>query len=203
LAWTWTGSWSWTARRLVISTFLLLHLAANVIWILPAGAIRQQFSPWARNYILPLGLWQFWAMFAPDPMRETITLEAEVIDANGVRYAFAFPRLGDYNWWRGIPRFRYSKYAANLSSDEFALPRQFAARHVLRKLSLPAEVYPVSVHLMYQLHPTPPPLGVNGNGNGTGAGTTAATPPAIDAMTPPKPYVLGTYRIDSPREVNP
>jgi hypothetical protein len=159
---------------------------------MPASPIRLQFGSWAQYYILPLGLWQYWAMFAPDPMRESITLEAEVIDCNGLRYAFAFPRLADYNWWQGIPRFRYSKYAANLSSDEFALPRQFAARHVLRRLKLPAEVYPVSVHLLYQMRQAPPP------------GSPAPDPASpVDAMTPTKPHVVGTFRIDSPREVFP
>jgi len=185
-----TRNWSWTLRRLAISAFLVAHLAATVIWILPASAIRLQYAPLAKYYILPLGLWQYWAMFAPDPVRDTITLEAEVIDCNGVRYAFAFPRLGDYNWWRGIPRFRYSKYAANLASEEFALARKFASRHVLRHLNLPADVYPVSVHLVYQIRKTPPPVAEN-------------PAPQVDAMTPPKPHVLSTFRFDSPREVNP
>jgi hypothetical protein len=179
---------SWTARRLAISAFLVFHVAANVIWVLPQCPIRQQFAPALRYYILPLGLWQFWAMFAPDPIRDTVVLDAEVIDINGVRYAFAFPRLADYNWWQGIPRFRYSKYAANLVADEFTLPRKFAARHVLRRLKLPAEVFPVTVHLMYQLRSTPPP---------------GSPPSQADAMNPTRPFVVGTIRIDSAREVNP
>ena len=183
----WTGNWSWTVRRLAISAFLLFHVAATVIWVLPICPIRNKCVPVVQYYMLPLGMWQSWGMFAPDPIRDTIMLDAEVIDCNGLRYGFAFPRMADYTWWQGIPRFRYSKYAANLASDEFALPRQFAAHHVLRRLKLPAAVYPVSVHLMYELHPTPPP------------GSVAA----IDPMSPAKPYVVGTIRIESPREVNP
>jgi hypothetical protein len=184
----WTGKWSWTLRRLAISAFLLFHLAATSIWILPQCPIRERFAPVIARYILPLGLWQFWAMFAPDPARDTVMLEAEVIDRNGLRYGFAFPRVSDYNWWRGIPRFRHSKYAANLASGEFHLPRQYAARHVLRSMKLPADVYPVAVHLMYMIHPTPPPGGPS---------------PTFDPMAPTKPYVLGTYRIESAREVRP
>jgi hypothetical protein len=186
LAWTW--NWSWTARRLAISVFVLVHLAATFVWVLPQSPIRQRFAPTASYYILPLGLWQFWAMFAPDPARDSVTLEAEVIDRDGLRYGFAFPRLADYNWWQGIPRFRYSKYAANISTDEFALQREYAARHVLRRLKLPTEVYPVEVHLMYQVRPTPPPGGLS---------TT------VDPMSPTKPYVIASYRIESPREVQP
>jgi hypothetical protein len=184
----WTGNRSWTVRRLAISMFLLVHLGANWIWLLPQCPIRQTISPLAAYYIFPLGLWQYWGMFAPDPMRDSVTLEAEVIDCNGLRYGFLFPRMADYNWWQGIPRFRYSKYTANLSNDEFTLPRQYAARHVLRRLNLPAEVFPVSVHLTHQARPTPPPDSPN---------------PTVDPMAPTKPYVIGTYRIDSPSEVRP
>jgi hypothetical protein len=185
---TWTGDGSWTVRRLWISSFLVFHLVATVGWVLPRCAIRDEIVPWARYYMLPLGLWQSWAMFAPDPVRDTVTLEAEVIDANGVRYEFAFPRMADYTWWQDIPRFRYSKYAANLSGEEFALARRFAASHVLRRLKLPAEVYPVSVHLMYQSRVTPPP---------------GSPLPAIDPMSPTKPLVVGTVQIDNAREVQP
>ena len=188
MSWTGNGNWSWTFRRLAISAFLVVHLFASAIWVLPASPIRQYFAPTVAYYILPLGLWQFWAMFAPDPVRDTVTLEAEVIDGNGVRSEFAFPRLADYNWWQGIPRFRYSKYAANLSCEEFLTARQCAARHVLRRLKLPAEAYPISVHLLYQIRPTPPP---------------GSTTPTADPMNPPRPFVLGTYRFDSPDEVTP
>jgi hypothetical protein len=183
----WTVNRSWTVRRLAISAFVLFHVAATAIWVMPTCPLRNQCVPFLQYYMLPTGMWQAWSMFAPDPIQHTVMLEAEAIDCKGVRYAFRFPRMADYTWWQGIPRFRYSKYAANLVSEEFAVPRQFAAHHVLRCLKLPASVYPVSVHLMYQLRPTPPP------------GTTAGA----DPMKPTKPYVIGTIRVDSPDEVNP
>src|SRR5512135_842784 len=75
--------------------------------------------PTLQYYMLPLGIWQFWAMFAPDPIRDTLTVEAEVIDARGLRHLFAFTRVGDLNRWDSIPKFRHSKYTVNLSIDEF------------------------------------------------------------------------------------
>jgi hypothetical protein len=184
---TWTGNVSWTVRRLAISAFLLFHLTATAIWVMPISPIRNRCTPTLRYYMLPLGMWQAWSMFAPDPIQNTVMLEAEVIDVRGVRYNFAFPRMADYSWWQGIPRFRYSKYSANLACDEMAMPREFAAHHVLRRLKVPADVYPVSVHLLYKVKPTPPP------------GTTEVGEPAVAT----KPYVVGTVRVDSPREVNP
>jgi hypothetical protein len=182
----WSGNRFWTLRRLLISAFLLLHLTATAIWVLPICPIRNQSVPWLQYYMLPTGMWQAWAMFAPDPIHDTVMLEAEVIDCNGVRYLFRFPRMADYNWWEGIPRFRYAKYNANMAAEEFAVPRKFASYHVLRRLKLPARIYPVTVHLMYQMKPTPP------------VGTVGADP-----MTPTKSVVLGTIRVESPGEVNP
>jgi hypothetical protein len=183
----WSGNWSWTLRRLLISAFLVFHLTATALWVLPICPIRDRAVPWLQYYMLPTGMWQAWAMFAPDPIHDTVMLEAEVIDCNGVRHGFRFPRMADYTWWQGIPRFRYAKYNANMGSDEFAEPRKFAAHHVLRRLKLPASVYPVTVHLYYQLRPTPPP------------GTVAAA----DPMAPTKTHVLAGFRVESPAEANP
>lgn len=189
---TWTGNWSWTLRRPLISAFLLVHLSATMIWVLPQSPIRRRFSPLAGYYMLPLGLWQCWSMFAPDPIRDTIFFEAEVIDCNGVRYRFEFPRMANYTWWQGIGHFRFAKYNANISCEEFDVARKFAARHVLRNLNLPAEVYPVAVHLMYQVRETPP------------LPTDNPDPSPIDeALKPTRSLVVGTIHVESPSEVRP
>jgi hypothetical protein len=146
-----------------------------------------------RGYMLPLGLWQYWAMFAPDPIRDTIFLEAEVIDINGMRYRFEFPRMASYTWWQGIGHFRFAKYNANISNEDFTTARTFAARHVLRNLKLPSEAYPVSVHLIYQIHVTPPLPAENPDPSQSAEAT--ATPTTRSA-------VVGTIRIESPRELN-
>jgi hypothetical protein len=148
--------WRWTARRLGISLFLFVHLGATTIWVLPECPLRRATIGVAAPYMLPLGLWQFWTMFAPDPVRDTLALEADVVDSRGLRYRFAFPRLAGYSTWEGIPRFRYSKYAANIAVGEFEKPREFAARHAIRQLNVPAEAFPVEVHLIYEIKVTPP-----------------------------------------------
>ena len=150
-------TWRWNARRLLISAFLAMHLGATILFVLPPCPIKQRFFPMSRCYMVPLGLWQFWAMFAPDPCRDSITLEAEAVDSVGLRHGFSFPHVADYSTWRKVPRFRHMKYAINLTIDEFDKAREFAARHVLRQLDLPAESYPVSVHLYYMVQSPPPP----------------------------------------------
>jgi hypothetical protein len=175
--------WRWTVRRLLISAFLVVHIGATVLWVLPECFLRQRTIHAVSCYILPLGLWQYWTMFAPDPVRDTFVLEAEVVDAKGLRAVFAFPKLADYTTLQGIPRFRHSKLAANLMMENTTVPRRCAARHALRKLNVPADAFPVDVELVYQVRTTPPP----------------GEP--VDPMTPMRRSPIATFRFASLSEV--
>jgi hypothetical protein len=180
--------WRWTARRWVVSAFLIFQVAATAIWVLPACPIRDRVAPTLQYYMVPSGLWQFWSMFAPDPQHDVITLEAEVIDRRGLRNRFAFTRVGDYNAWAGIPKFRHAKFAANISikDEDFEHLRRFTARYVVRTMKVPAEAFPLDVHLFYQVKETPAP----------------GAPPA-DGMAPTKPLLIATYAFANPSEVWP
>jgi hypothetical protein len=149
--------WRWTARRLLISTFLIGHMIAVWIWVLPYCPVRDRSYSRLEYYMMPLGLWQYWAMFAPDPVRDTVTLEAEVIDAKGLRYTFPFPRLADYSELGAIPRYRHTKFVANLAGEHFLTGRKIAARHAVRQLHLAAAAFPLDVQLIYQIRRTSPP----------------------------------------------
>jgi hypothetical protein len=148
--------WRLSARRWLISSFLIVHISAVLIWVMPGCPIRQRMFGLASCYILPLGLWQAWAMFAPNPARDSVVLEAEIIDAKGMRHIHPFTSLAHYSWYSALPRYRHFKFAYNVSLDEFATARKFVARHALRSLDLGEDVYPVRVSLMYQVTPAPP-----------------------------------------------
>lgn len=177
--------WRWTARRLLISVFVVVHLSATILWVLPDCALKQRTIGTVACYIMPLGFWQYWTMFSPDPVRNTFTLEAEVVDAKGLRAVYPFLKLADYNVWQGMPRFRHSKYAANLAVDAFEEAREFAARHVIRQLNMPADAFPVDVQLVYQVRPTQRP----------------GEP--VDLMTPTQRAPIATYHFASQSEVQP
>lgn len=140
----------WIAYRVLVSMFLLWHIGATLIAVSPPCPVKERSWPVVSRYVMPLGLWQFWSMFSPNPFQEVITMEAEVVDSRGLRHHFSFPRCSDYSIWRAMPRFRYMKYAANLIGDDVEPLRLGAARHALRSLDLPATSYPVDVHLYYK-----------------------------------------------------
>jgi hypothetical protein len=179
-------TWRWTAWRIVISAYVAFHLTGTLLWLTPNSPLRQALVPVFQYYMIPLGLWQSWYMFAPDPMRTTLALESEVVDAQGMRHLFAFPKVADLPWWRKMPRFRHPKFSCNLLVDEFTLQREFTARHVVRQLGLPASAFPVHVSLYYQVKDLPVPGG----------------PPA-DPMAPSRLLALGNYEFGTRDEVDP
>ncbi|WP_165222351.1 hypothetical protein [Aquisphaera insulae] len=176
----------WTARRLIVSAFLLFHLTATAVWNVPNSPIGKQLIPVFRPYMLPLGLWQSWWMFAPNPMGSTAEMEAEVIDAQGMRHLWEFPRVAQLAWWQKVPLFRHPKYTCNMLAPECGAQREFTARHAVRRLNLQAESFPVHATLMCRFREPPPP------------GQTSQTSPRSRSV-----QVLGTYDFVSFEEVHP
>lgn len=150
-------TWSLRWKRLGISAFVLVHLSALAVWNIPESEIRRRLLTCATHYVYPLGLWQNWSMFAPDPVRHTITLEASVVDSKGLIYTFAFPKMADFTLAQRIPRVRHGKFVAYFLGEEFKANREIAARHVVRQLKIPEEHFPVELELQYQVLESPPP----------------------------------------------
>ena len=177
-------NWRWIAYRLGISAFLTAHLAALAAYNMPQCALRERMYPVASKYLIPLGLWQSWAMFAPNPTECEMTLEAITLDARGISRSFVFTKMSDLSILRAAPRVRHSKYAANIGDEINGAFRECAARHVVRQLKIPDDAYPVEVELYYQVRETPP----------FGSGP-------VDPMKPPVPRTLKTYRFASPEDI--
>lgn len=178
--------WRWTAYRILISAFLVVHFVAVILINLPASALRAATIMPVAHYLVPIGLDQAWGMFAPNPVQHTNNLEALSIDNNGIQRVFVFPRMDDFSLWKAIPRVRHSKYASNAAGENNKAIREYAVRHALRQLKLPADAFPVTVHLYYQVTETPPLGG-----------------PPRDPMKPPVTTALGTYRFPTLAEVMP
>ncbi len=129
-------AWRWTARRRALSAFVIFHLSALIVWTMPQCALKAAVQGPYRYYVLPTGMWQWWAIFAPDPIRNTMVLNAEVVDARGMRHTYEFPRLADLPWWQKLLQYRQPKFTANMVIDEYKRQREFTARHAVRQLGL-------------------------------------------------------------------
>jgi hypothetical protein len=139
-----------------ISAFVLLHLSALMIWTMPDCAIKERFQTPYRYYMLPLGLWQWWAVFAPNPLRENRVLEAEVVDAKGLIHIHEFTKIGDLTAWQKLGRYRNPKFTDNMvMGGEYGRQREFTARHVVRQLGLREDAFPVTVSLYAKVNDVP------------------------------------------------
>ncbi len=179
-------AWRWTAWRIVISAYIVFHLVGIVVWNVPDSPLKQTLFPAFKQYMLRLGLWQAWWMFAPDPMGETAVLESEVIDAQGMAHLYAFPKVAELPWWRKLPRFRHPKLTCNLLLEEYAPLREFTARYAVRQLNLTPDQFPVHVGLYCKLKEPPPP-----------------GRPYVDPFQPARKNTLGVYDFASNHEVHP
>lgn len=179
-------AWRWTARRWALSAFVLFHLSALVMWTMPNCAIKTQFQSPYRYYILPLGLWQWWAIFAPDPMGQSMTLNAEVVDVKGMRHTYEFQRLADLTWWQKFPRYRHCKFTGNMLNEEYKTHRTFTARHAVRQLGLGEDAFPLWVSLYVEAK-VPPPAGTGES----------------DPLATPQIHVVDRFQFASMKEVRP
>lgn len=177
-------AWRWTAWRLGVSAFVAFHLSAICLWTLPQCPIKQRFECVYRYYVLPSGMWQWWAIFAPDPIKNTLELSVEVVDSKGLRHIFDFPRLAEMPWWQKALYYREPKFVSNMCVDEYLVTRGSVARYGVRRLGLPAEAFPLVATLIYKIETTPPP------------GSSE-----FDPMTEKKIEAIETFRFASRREV--
>jgi hypothetical protein len=178
-------AWRWNARRLIASAFVLFHLSAICVWTIPPCVIKDRLAPVYKYYVLPTAMWQWWAIFAPDPIRNTIVLDAEIVDVKGMRHIFEFPRLADLPWWQKIPRYRQPKFSNNMTVPEYFGQRKSTARHAVRQMDLKPDAFPLFVSLYYRVKDTPAP------------GATA------DPMVPPRIEMIERFEFASIEEVRP
>jgi hypothetical protein len=95
------------AGRAAISVFLLFTVFSLVVWNLPSSEIKRRAFKVVRPYITATSLDQNWGVFAPDPRRISIDIQARVRYADGTSETIDVPRgndvygaYWDYRWWK-------------------------------------------------------------------------------------------------------
>lgn len=173
-------------KRAGLSLLIAAHLAAVLIWNLPECALRERVGSWPAAYMLPTGQWQHWGMFAPEPLRETVVLEAQARDAQGAFHTYTFPRMADKSVAEAFFGYRHSKLAHNMAPETAKAYREFAARHAARSWELPPEAFPLDMDLYYKVW-----------------APAAPGEPAADLSAPPTLNVLQAYRFPNQADVLP
>jgi hypothetical protein len=140
--------------RALISALILFTLAAMVISNLPPSELRRTGMKAFDPFLDASGLHQNWNLFAPDPRRATLQLEARVTFDDGST-AVWHPPVGDP--LIGVYRtFRWRKWAGNVMDSDNQELLEPAADWIARVHTTDGKV-PVEVVLVKRSYVAPRP----------------------------------------------
>jgi hypothetical protein len=143
-------------RRLV-SAFLVWHLFAVTIWLLPESALRQSCFGLVSPYMTLTGFMQSWSMFSPSPASMDVYVEARVTYADGRVRSWNFPRMRDLGYIERYRHERFRKLIEMASPDVNRVAWPTLARYAARRNNIYPRNPPVSVSLVRHFRPIPPP----------------------------------------------
>lgn len=91
--------------RVLISTLIVVIVGGVGAWNLPESQLSQRAQLRVRPFINATGLDQTWSVFAPDPPRKELELEARIVYDDGTERTWRVPSrdpvlgaYGDYRW---------------------------------------------------------------------------------------------------------
>jgi hypothetical protein len=161
-----------------VKAFVLFHLLAITIWAFPNPPVAVQqgkaqpagtdwLEVWDKKYLMPSppvqdyllisGFWQYWDMFAPDPVQQDVWCDAVVTFKNGTSSVYAYPRIYSLPLHLKYIKERYRKFYERVSDPNYAyLWGQFGQRIALECDRDPSNP-PVAVALRKHVLPIAPP----------------------------------------------
>lgn len=145
--------------RLAVNLFILWHLFALTIWLVPNNsAIVQGCVGLVRPYMTLTGFAQSWSMFAPMPDRLDVTLEARILYADGETRSWFFPRMARMGYARRFEEERWRKLVEIATHNNGTQMLCSAmARYAARANNFDSQNRPVSVELFQHSRQIPPP----------------------------------------------
>jgi hypothetical protein len=137
------------AGKVVISVLVAVIMVVGVVWNIPDSPIRNALKPVVEPVAAPVGLDQYWAMYAT-PSKRVEAVEVEVKMANGeTRVWHMQPGERGMGWWdRWIMLRRAVMYDASV--------RPQVARWVVREVTAPTE-RAVAVAIVLRVENLSPP----------------------------------------------
>lgn len=107
-----------TAGRAVLTLLMAVLAVAVLIWNLPAGKPRDAIRPAAAHVVMPIGLDQDWALFAPDPRGFSVGVYARITYADGHTRTRVPPHNG--HLLAPYRTYRWQKYVERLRADDYS-----------------------------------------------------------------------------------
>lgn len=74
-----------------------------------------------RKYLLGSGTWQYWDMFAPDPMSMDIWVDAEIEFLDGKKVTYPYPRMSQMSYPLRYVKERYRKFIERGHLEDYSV----------------------------------------------------------------------------------
>jgi hypothetical protein len=116
--------------RAVLTVLMAVLAAAVLVWNMPAGEPREALRPAAAHILLPIGLDQDWALFAPDPRVFSVGVYARITYADGRERIRVPPHNGHV--LAPYRTYRWQKYVERLRADDYSSLWEPTARWIAR-----------------------------------------------------------------------
>jgi hypothetical protein len=126
--------------RILISAFIVVTLVVIVAANLPASELKAQLTRISNPYIELVGIKQVWGVFAPDPRRRVLFLEAKIRYDDGTTGVWKPPRGAPFpNSYRDV-RWRKWVEPVHLTQALWPLMTRWIAREHATSGKRPVEV---------------------------------------------------------------
>ncbi len=120
---------SWALPRSAPGVVNGLLKPSGLDWIPYVNDVYVRESP-TKQYVLTLGFWQSWDMFAPNPTNSDVWCDAIVVRKDGSQEIFQYPRVYTQNFAAKYVTERYRKFYERAHLDMFSFMREPFARRI-------------------------------------------------------------------------
>lgn len=145
-------------KRIGINLFIVWQVFALVIWNMPGqSSLVWQCLGIVRPYMTSTGLMQGWAMFAPEPYKLDVAVEAKITYSDGVVSSWYFPRMAKLSYPTRYTKERWRKYVELIHQDSWSQLWPSAADYAARQNDDRNSAHPVSVELIRHWRYLPEP----------------------------------------------
>jgi hypothetical protein len=161
-----------------LKLFVAFHVIAITSWSLPKSApgvlngaaepVGLDWLPYyndkyvrvspAQQYILALGLWQSWDMFAPNPTHKDVWCDAVIKHRSGRESVYRYPRVYDQGYFGKYAKERYRKYYERAHLNMYSWMWEPFAQHIARLSNSDPGDPPVEVLLRRHIILIPRPV---------------------------------------------
>lgn len=160
-----------------VQAFVYFHLFAIIVWSIPRPReelVTGKEPPQGNEHLILLnnrylqegpvkyylqctGLWQYWDMFAPDPLKIDVFMDANVTYSDGTVSTFEYPRMVKMGFGSRYFNERYRKFFERVNGVHLEYLWEPIAFRIAQKMDVRPGNPPVQVELVRHWLPVSAP----------------------------------------------